>query len=101
MLSRATSAAQIVAQETNLPEGGTGQIVFWLIGAGVILGLWFIVARTRKRSYNAYWDRKRSEREARLSDPDMARPETLSAPDLTVEEDQDRKDLESPDDHDA
>ena len=43
-----------VAQEVNLPEGGGGSILFWLIGAGVILGLWFVIARTRKRTYNAY-----------------------------------------------
>ena len=101
MLSPAMRIAQIVAQETNLPEGGTGQVLLWLIGAGVILGLWFIVARSRKRSYNDYWDRKRGEQQAKLSDPDMARPEPLAAPDLPVDQDQDGKDLEPPDDHDA
>ena len=101
MLSPAVMYPQIVAQETNLPEGGGGQIVFWLIGAGVILGLWFVIARSRKRSYNAYWERKRKEQQLRDSDPDMARPDDLAAPDFAVEEDQDGKDLKAPDDHDA
>ena len=66
----------IVAQIADLPESGGGAIFFWVLGAAVILGLWFIVARTRKRSYDAYWDSKRREREQRLNDPDMARPES-------------------------
>jgi len=93
--------AQIVAQETNLPDGGGGQVLFWLIGAGVILGLWFIIAKSRKQSYNAYWDRRRKQEQLKENDPDMARPEPLPAPDLTVEEDQDGEDLEPSDDHDA
>lgn len=101
MPSPAVMYTQIVAQEANLPEGGGGQILFWLIGAGVILGLWFVIARSRKRSYNAYWDRRRSEQQVRENDPDMARPEPLPAPDLAVEEDEDGEDLETSDDHDA
>ncbi len=68
---------QIVAQELNLPSG-TGQIIFWLIGAGVILGLWFVISRTRKKSYNEYWERRRQEEQRRLNDPDMARPSDSS-----------------------
>jgi hypothetical protein len=68
--------AQVLAQETNLPDGDGAQILFWLIGAGVILGLWFVVARTRKRSYNEYWERKRREQQLRDNDPDMAHPDT-------------------------
>jgi hypothetical protein len=101
MPSTAMMHAQIVAQETNLPEGGGGQIVFWLIGAGVILGLWFVIARSRKRSYNAYWDRRRKEQQLRDDDPDMAKSESLPPPDLAVEEDEDGQDLETTDDHDA
>ena len=65
----------ILAQEANLPTGGVGQVVFWILGAGVILGLWWIVHRTRKRSYNDYWDRRRAAEQRRLDDPDMARPQ--------------------------
>lgn len=68
--------AQILAQDIEpLPSGGAGQIFFWVLGAGIILGLWFIVARSRRRSYNAYWERKRREEQRRLDDPDMAKPE--------------------------
>lgn len=101
MPSTAVMHAQIVAQETNLPDGGGGQILFWLIGAGVILGLWFIIARTRKKSYNAYWDRRRSEQQLKDNDPDLAKPESLAPPDLTVEQDEDGQDFEPSDDHDA
>lgn len=99
MPSPAVVYTQIVAQETNLPEGGGGQVVLWLVGAGLILGLWLIIARSRKRSYNAYWERRRKEQQLRENDPDMAKPDELSAPDLAVEQDQDREDLEAPDDH--
>ncbi len=68
----------IVAQEANLPTGGVGQAVFWILGAAVILGLWYIVHRTRKRSYNEYWERRRAEEQRRLNDPDMARPPDVS-----------------------
>ena len=101
MPSAAMMHAQLVAQETNLPDGGGGQIVFWLIGAAVILGLWFVIARSRKRSYNAYWDRRRKEQQLKDDDPDMAKPEPLPPPDLAVEEDEDGQDLQATDNHDS
>lgn len=67
--------AGLVAQVVDLPEAGGGAWFFWILGAAVILGLWFVVARTRKRTYNAYWERKRREEELRANDPDMARPD--------------------------
>jgi hypothetical protein len=67
------SPASILAQEgVNLPGGDGVSIVFWVISAAVILGLWFVISRTRKRSYDEYWERRRREEEQRLSDPDMA-----------------------------
>jgi hypothetical protein len=67
------SFARVLAQNgADLPEAGGGGIVFWVIGAAVILGLWFVISRTRKRSYNEYWERRRREEQQRLSDPDMA-----------------------------
>ena len=51
----------IVAQIADLPDAGSSAIVFWAIGAAVILGLWFVIARTRRRTYNAYWERRRRE----------------------------------------
>ena len=64
----------MIAQVADLPEAGSGGIVFWLIGAVVIVGLFLVISRTRKRSYDAYWERKRREEQQRLDDPDMARP---------------------------
>jgi hypothetical protein len=71
--------AAIVAQVADLPEAGGGGWFYWLIGAGVILGLWFLIARTRRKSYRAYWERKRREEEMRANDPDMARPDESDA----------------------
>ena len=65
----------IVAQIADLPESGGSAVFFWILGAAVILGLWFVISRTRKRSYDAYWERRRREQEQRLNDPDMAKPE--------------------------
>lgn len=64
----------MIAQVADLPEAGSGGIIFWLIGAVVIVGLFLVISRTRKRSYDAYWERKRREEQQRLDDPDMARP---------------------------
>jgi hypothetical protein len=64
------------AQATpDVAEAGGGAVIFWLIGAGVILALWFVVSRTRKRSYNEYWERRRREQDRRRNDPDMASPD--------------------------
>ena len=74
-------AVAVVAQQVNLPDEGGLSWLFWLLGAGVILGLWFVVSRTRKRTYEAYWDRRRREEERRANDPDMARPDDESGED--------------------
>lgn len=79
----------IVAQETNLPTGGTGQIIFWIIGAGTILALWFLISRTRKKSYNEYWERRRQEEERRQNDPDMAREQSSAEDDATPDSEAD------------
>jgi hypothetical protein len=67
----------VVAQSdgAHLPDGSGGGILFWLVGAAVILGLWFLISRTRKRSYDAYWERRRREEALRRNDPDMAHPD--------------------------
>jgi hypothetical protein len=67
--------ASMLAQATpDVAAGGSGAVIFWLIGAGVILALWFLVSRTRKKSYNEYWARRKREQERRRNDPDMAPP---------------------------
>ena len=69
-------AAPVLAQtELNLPEGGGGEIIVWLILAAIIVGLFLVINRTRKRSFNDYMSR--AEREARMKadDPDMKRDE--------------------------
>jgi hypothetical protein len=64
--------ASIVAQIVDLPESGGGGVVFWLVGAAVIVGLWILISRTRRRSYDDYWARRRRDEIRRINDPDMA-----------------------------
>ncbi len=65
----------ILAQtQVNLPSAGGGEILVWLLIAGVIVGLFLIVNRTRKRSYRHYMDRAAREAELKANDPDMKQP---------------------------
>ena len=66
-------AARVLAQSTelNLPEAGGGEIILWLILAAVIVGLYIVITRTRRRSYRSYMDREQREAELRANDPDM------------------------------
>jgi hypothetical protein len=65
-------AAPVLAQSGfSLPDAGSGAIVVWvLLGAGIV-GLYLIINRTRKRSYNDYMDRAKREAEMKANDPDM------------------------------
>ena len=76
-------SAGLIAQVVDLPEAGGGGWFFWLLGAAVILGLWFVISRTRKRTYNAYWERKQREADLRANDPDMAAPPEEEPPSST------------------
>ncbi|HSG78611.1 MAG TPA: hypothetical protein VLD62_03450 [Acidimicrobiia bacterium] len=49
----------------------TADIVVWLLIAAVILGLYLLVQRTRRRAEDAFWERKRREREAERGRPDL------------------------------
>lgn len=64
----------MLAESTDgiLPEDPGARVLFVVIGAG-ILGLYFLLRRTRRRSEAAYWARRSRERELRDSDPDMRR----------------------------
>jgi hypothetical protein len=69
-------AAPVLAQtELNLPEGGGGEIVVWLILAAGIVGLFFVINRTRKRSFNDYMSRAEREAKMKADDPDMKKNE--------------------------
>ena len=65
----------IVATEANLPEGGGGAWITWILIAAGIVALWLMIRNTRKKAYKDYWNRKRTEEERRLNDPDMKHPE--------------------------
>ena len=66
-------AAPVLAQSTglNLPDTGGGEIVVWVILAAVIVGLYIVITKTRKRSYREYMSRADREAEAKRNDPDM------------------------------
>jgi len=55
----------------DLPSTGGGEALLWLLLAGGIVGLYFIISRTRKRSYRAYMSKTDREAELRSNDPDM------------------------------
>jgi hypothetical protein len=51
-------AAPLLAQSGfDLPQAGGGEIVVWLLLAAGIVGLFLIINRTRKRSFNDYMSR--------------------------------------------
>ncbi len=63
--------ASLLAQETSpISDAGGGSIILWVLGAGII-GLYFIIYRTRKRSYRDYMSREDREAEMKANDPDM------------------------------
>lgn len=65
-------AAPLLAQSGfTLPEAGGGEIVVWVLLAAGIVGLFLIINRTRKRSYQSYMDRAKREAEMKANDPDM------------------------------
>lgn len=53
----------------NVPSGAG--LIVWLAVAAIFLGLYVIVRNTRRRTYDAYWDRKQAELDQRKNDPDM------------------------------
>jgi hypothetical protein len=65
-------AAPVLAQSGfSLPDAGGGEILVWLILAAGIVGLFFVINRTRKRSYRDYMSRTEREEEMKRNDPDM------------------------------
>lgn len=53
-----------------VPEDGASRVVFVIIGI-VILGLYVLISRTKRRSASHYLSRRRREQELRNADPDM------------------------------
>ncbi len=57
-----------IAQTTDdgvfLPEDG-GSALVWVIFIGLIVALYLVVSRTRRRAEQEFWERKREEREER------------------------------------
>ncbi|NNC73994.1 MAG: hypothetical protein HKN93_00650 [Acidimicrobiia bacterium] len=59
-------------QDLPDPEEGTAAWVVWVILLAVIVGLYMLISRTRRRASEDYWRRREAEEEARKNDPDMA-----------------------------
>jgi hypothetical protein len=67
----------VVAQSSDeiIPSDPGARTLFVVIGL-VILALYFLLRRTRRRSVEAYWSRRRREDELREADPDMRKDES-------------------------
>jgi hypothetical protein len=66
----------ILAQTSDgiLPEDPAARVVFVMVGAAIV-GLYFVIRRTRRRADDAYWESRRREQTLRDNDPDMKRDE--------------------------
>ena len=60
--------------EISWPQG-TGAQILWTIILAVIVGVYIIVSRTRRRAKEDYIASKRHEAELRANDPDMRKDE--------------------------
>lgn len=60
------------AVEDTLPDETSGRVVFVIVGVAIV-ALYLLLRRTRQRTEQAYWDRRRVERERMDNDPDMRR----------------------------
>jgi flagellar biosynthesis/type III secretory pathway M-ring protein FliF/YscJ len=58
---------------TRPDEGGA--LAVWIVLIVVLVGIYFLIQRTRRRSEQAYWERQERERQRRLNDPDMRKPD--------------------------
>ena len=68
----ATESPSII--DTGFCDAGLScWLPYGLVGLGLV-GLGYIVSRTRRRSEEAYWRRRMYEEELRAADPDMAKP---------------------------
>lgn len=83
-------AAQILAVHTLMlatdavddivPADNGARLVFAVV-AVVIIGLYFTIRRTQKRSADAYWEQRRRQDDLRANDPDMKQePDTEKDP---------------------
>lgn len=53
-----------------LPEDPESAVV-WILLLGVIVGLYLLVSRTRRRHEREFWERKREEEERQRRRPDL------------------------------
>ncbi|NNK91305.1 MAG: hypothetical protein HKO87_02630 [Acidimicrobiia bacterium] len=59
-------------QDLPDPEEGVAAWIVWIVMLAVIIGLYLLITRTRRKASEEYWRRRQAEEEARKNDPDMA-----------------------------
>lgn len=80
----AASPVDLMAQDAdgiipNQPDDNASLLVFLVVGVALV-GVYWLIRRSRRRSEDAYWDRKAREEDLRRNDPDMARPSDSDPP---------------------
>jgi predicted LPLAT superfamily acyltransferase len=60
--------AQVGEDGLNLPDD-TGSTIVFVAFLAIIVGLWFMIRRSRRRAEDEFWERKRAEREGRPPQP--------------------------------
>ena len=65
-------AYQSAYQDLPDPEEGLAAWIVWIGLFAVIVGLYVLITRTRRKASEEYWQRRKAEEEARKNDPDMA-----------------------------
>jgi hypothetical protein len=61
--------------ESTFPEDTGARVLFVVVGVAIV-ALYLLLRRTRRRTEDAYWERRRREKGLRDADPDMRRDET-------------------------
>jgi predicted LPLAT superfamily acyltransferase len=61
----------VFAQAESSLSTGFAQVAVWLVVAAVIVGLYLVIRRTRRKAQRQFLDRTRREEEMRRNDPDI------------------------------
>lgn len=71
-----TAPAILAEHVGSVPDSGGGAILIWVLLAFGIVGLYLIIRRTQRRSYDDIMTREQREAEMRANDPDMKHDDT-------------------------
>ncbi len=65
----------VAAEPQGSLPGGGAETVVWVVVGAVLVGLYLLLRRTRRRSERAFMDARRREEQLRANDPDLRRPD--------------------------